>query len=206
MRGVVRSDARERFWRRPGCGIIGTPVAYHLAELGLRAHLHLLVEARLVDDAEQVAHSIAFEKENLDFFRAKLQTEGMNWLVRSAIVMLYPRTEGLPGAEDCNLGPFLVRFRREAPLLIWLGVVLGALVFHLTPLFTVGVPLPAFWLPRKRADTHAHRIATFGPYLVRQAIFMVKLPAGLVWGAHPEVRKRFGLPPMDADPGTWKTS
>ena len=130
----------------------------------------------------------------------------MNWLVRSAIVMLYPRTEALPGAEDCDLGAFLVRFRREAPLLVWIGVVLGALAFHLTPLFTVGVPLPAFWLPRRVADTHAHRISTRGPYLLRQAIFLVKLPAGLAWGVHPEVRKRFGLPPLEADPGTWRSS
>lgn len=126
--------------------------------------------------------------------------------VRSAIVMLYPRTEALPGAADCDLDAFLIRFRREAPLLIWLGVLLGALVFHLTPLFTVFVPLPAFVLPRGLADKHAHRIASTGPYLTRQAIFLLKLPAGLAWGAHPEVRKRFGLPPLEADAGTWKSS
>lgn len=130
----------------------------------------------------------------------------MNWLVRAAILILYPRFDGLPGAEDCELDAFLVRFRREAPLLIWIGVLLGALVFHLTPLLTVGVPLPAFWLPRGLADRHAHKIATSGPYLTRQAIFLLKLPAGLAWGAHPQVRQRFGLPALEADPGTWRTS
>ena len=65
---------------------------------------------------------------------------------RSAIVLLYPRTEGLPGAEDCDLDAFLERFRRETTPLMWLGVVLGAVVFHLTPFMTVFLPVPAFWL------------------------------------------------------------
>lgn len=130
----------------------------------------------------------------------------MNYLVRSAIALLYPSSAALPGAADCGLDEFLVRFRRETTGLIWLGVVAGALVFHLMPLFTVGVPLPAFWLPRGLADRHAHKVTTAGPYLIRQAIFMLKLPAGLLWGGHPEVRKRLGLPPLAADPGTWRTT
>lgn len=130
----------------------------------------------------------------------------MRWLVRSAIVLLYPRTNDLPGAEDCDLDAFLRQFQRESSRLLWLGVVVGALVFQLTPLFTVWLPLPAFLLPRALADRHAHRIASSDVYLVRQAILLVKLPAGFVWGAHPEVRKRFALPPLEADPGTWRTT
>lgn len=130
----------------------------------------------------------------------------MNWLVRSAICMLYPRTEALPGAEDCDLDAFLVRFRRESPTMMWLGVVLGAVIFHLTPLFTVFVPLPAFLLPSGLRDVHAHRITTGGLYLTRQAVFLLKLAAGLCWGGHPEVRKRFAMAPQASDPGTWRTS
>jgi hypothetical protein len=89
---------------------------------------------------------------------------------------------------------------------MWLGTVLGAVLFHLTPLFMVGVPLPAFWLPRALADKHAHRVSTTSFYLLRQAILLVRLPAGLAWGAHPEVRKKFALPPFEADPGTWRRS
>lgn len=130
----------------------------------------------------------------------------MLWLVRSAIVALYPSGGPVPGAADCGLDDFLVRFRRESPTLIWLGTVLGALVFHLTPLFTVFVPLPAFLLPAGLADRHASRIASTNVYLVRQAIFLVKLAAGLCWGADAEVRRRLALQPLPADPGTWRAS
>ena len=78
--------------------------------------------------------------------------------------------------------------------------VLGAIVFHLTPILTVKVPLPAFWLPPKLADRHADAIATTDSYLLRQAVFLVKLVAGLAWASHPEVRKRFALAPLEADP------
>jgi hypothetical protein len=127
------------------------------------------------------------------------------WLVRTAIAMLYPKTASLPGAEDCDLGPFLDRFRRETTMIMWVGVVAGAIIFHLTPVFTVYVPLPAFLLPDRLADLHARRITSTNVYLARQLVFLLKIPAGLVWGAHPEVRKRFALPPLAADPGTWKT-
>ncbi len=129
----------------------------------------------------------------------------MTWLVRAAIVALYPRTE-LPGAADCHLDDFLKRFNREAPPLIRLGVLLGALAFHLTPLFTVFVPLPAFLLPAGLLDTHAARISSTRFYLLRQTIFLLKMAAGLCWGADPAVRARFALPPLPADPGTWRTS
>lgn len=130
----------------------------------------------------------------------------MTWLVRSAICILYPRIDGLPGAEDCDIDAFLRRFRRDSPALMWLGVVLGAWIFHLTPLFTVLVPLPAFLLPRGLRDKHAFRITTGGLYLTRQSVFVLKLAAGLCWGGHPEVRKRLALPALPEDPGTWRTS
>lgn len=130
----------------------------------------------------------------------------MLWLLRSAIVMTYPRTPGLPGIEDCALDEHLVRFKRETPMLIWVGTLAGALLFQLTPFMTVYLPLPAFLLPAKLKDRHAMRIMTSSLYLLRQAVFLVKLCAGLCWGADPEVRKRFALPPLPKDPGTWRTT
>ena len=130
----------------------------------------------------------------------------MLWLLRSAIVMLYPRIPGLPGIEDCALDEHLALFKRETPLLIWVGTIGGAMLFHLTPFMTVCVPLPAFLLPGTLKDRHAARITTTDFYLLRQAIFLVKLCAGLCWGADPEVRKRLALPPLGKDPGTWRTT
>jgi hypothetical protein len=128
----------------------------------------------------------------------------MTWLVRAAIVALYPRTGALPGVEDCGLDAFLVKFKRESPGLMWVGVVAGAVLFHLTPLFTVYVPLPAFWLPAALRDRHTSRITTTDVYLVRQAVFLVKLCAGFCWGADDKVRAAFALPALPADPMTWR--
>lgn len=130
----------------------------------------------------------------------------MNWLVRSAIVAMYPRTEALPGAEDCDVDGFLRRYRADTTAVMWLGVVMGALVYQLTPLVTVFVPLPAALLPASLADRHAYRITTTNIYLLRQAVFLVRLVAGLCWGAQPEVRQRFALPALPPDPGTWRGS
>lgn len=117
---------------------------------------------------------------------------------------LYPPTGDLPGVADTDVRGFLRRYRREATPLMWLGVVLGTLVFVVSPLLTVFVPLPSFLLPRTLLDRHACRVATSRIYLVRQAILLVKLAAGLCWGAHPDVRAKFGMAPYPADPGTWR--
>jgi hypothetical protein len=126
------------------------------------------------------------------------------WLIRQAVVALYPRASW-PGAEDCGLDAFLKRFREESPPLVWLGTVAGALVFHLTPILTVFVPLPAFLLPARLLDTHARKITATNLYLLRQSIFLVKMAAGFCWGTDPKVRALLALPPLPADPCTWRT-
>ncbi|MBL8922479.1 MAG: hypothetical protein JNJ54_26750 [Myxococcaceae bacterium] len=134
----------------------------------------------------------------------------MLWFVRSAIVALFPRVERdgvvIPGAADCGLDEFLKRFKAETTTLVWLGTVLGAFVFHFTPLLTIFVPLPAFLLPKGLLDRHAAGITTTSIYLLRQAVFLVKLPGGLCWGADPQVRKLIALPPLGTDPGTWRAA
>ena len=122
----------------------------------------------------------------------------LTYFVCSAVIALYPRSE-FPGIEDCDVGPSLETFRREAPATVWLGVVVGALVSHLTPLFTVFIPLPASWLQPGVRDRHASRIASTNLYLVRQAIFVLKLLAGMCWGGHPSVRAKLSMPPLPTD-------
>ncbi len=130
----------------------------------------------------------------------------MRWLVRSAIVQLYPSGGDLPGAEECDLDEFLERYQRETTWLLWLGVVLGAIAYHLSPIVTVYVPLPAFLLSESLADKHAHRVSSSKIYLLRQTVFLVKLVAGLAWGRHPKVREKLALPAYAPDPGTWRQS
>ena len=51
-------------------------------------------------------------------------------------------------------------------------------------------------------DKHANKITSAPIYLVRQAIFLLKLPGGLCWGTHPTVRKHFALAAYAPDPET----
>ena len=129
----------------------------------------------------------------------------MIWLIRRAMCALYPKTASLPGIADTDVEGFLRRYKRESTALMWIGLVFGAVVFTLTPLITIGVPLPSFLLPKKALDRHASKIARHPVYLLRQAVFLVKFSAGLCWGADACVRGLFALPPYPADPGTWRS-
>jgi hypothetical protein len=126
------------------------------------------------------------------------------WLIAFAMRTIMPRTDVLPGIADTDLDPFLRRMRVESEPLYWTGLVVGAVVFALTPLVTVAVPLPAFWLPRKLLDRHADRLLSHPIYVLRQAVFLVRLSAGMCWGADAAVRARFALAAYDPDPGTFR--
>lgn len=130
----------------------------------------------------------------------------VHWFIQHAMKALYPRTEAMPGIEDCDPTTFLATYRREASGLMWVGLLLGTAVFVLSPPLTVFVPLPSFLLPRRLLDRHAFRVTSSRIYLLRQAVFLVKLAAGLCWAQHPAIRERFAMAPYPADPGTWRPS
>ncbi len=119
---------------------------------------------------------------------------------------LYPPVEGLPGVEDCDLDSFLRTLKEESNLAIWSGIVAGAVLYAVTPVFTVFVPLPAFLLPASWRDTHARKIAGTNVYIVRQSIFLLKMFAGLCWGQHEKVRRAMHVAPYPDDPGTFRTA
>ena len=83
---------------------------------------------------------------------------------------------------------------------------LGAVVFAVTPLFTVFLPLPAFCLPKKLLALHADRILSTRIYVLRQAVFLVRLSAGMCWGSDATVRAHFALSAYGPDPGTFRRS
>ena len=119
---------------------------------------------------------------------------------------LLPRSSELPGLADTDLDSFLRRLRREADSVFWTGLWLGALVYACSPLITLGLPLPAFVLPRRLRERHTARIIAHPIYVVRQAFAVVRLVAGLCWGADPRVRACFELAPYPVDPGTFRVS
>jgi hypothetical protein len=126
------------------------------------------------------------------------------WLIKFAMCAMMPRTEALPGIADTGLDGFLRRMRDDAEPLYWAGVVLGAVLFALTPVITVGLPVPAFFLPHALLDRHADRLLSHRIYLLRQSVSLVRLSAGMCWGADAAVRARLALPPYEADPGTFR--
>jgi hypothetical protein len=117
---------------------------------------------------------------------------------------LMPRVGDMPGVADTDIDGFLAQVRRETTFLIWLTIVGGALAFVCTPLLTVYLPLPTFFLPAELRNTHAERAFTRAPYLLRQAMFLLKMYACMCWGQHPSVRERLALAPYPADPGTFR--
>lgn len=130
----------------------------------------------------------------------------MNTLVRHVLCALMPATKDMPGMQDADVDAFLSRFRQEAAPLLWTGVVAGSVLFVLTPILTVGLPLPSFLLSAKALDTHAAKITSHPVYLLRQGIFVTRLAAGLCWGGNPKVRERLGLPAYGPDSGVFRTS
>jgi hypothetical protein len=127
-------------------------------------------------------------------------------LIRSAMCDFMPATERLPGIADTGVTEFLHTMKRESGKVYWLGLVMGAWIYALTPLLTVYVPLPSFVLPAALRDRHASRILQSRFYLIRQAVFLVRLSAGLCWGRDPRVRQQLGLAAYAPDPGSYRTT
>ncbi len=128
------------------------------------------------------------------------------FLLRSAMCDLLPPASGLPGVAQTDLDGFLARLAREASFTIWATLVVGAVLFVLTPVLTVYVPLPSFLLPRRLRELHADRIVTTRFYLLRQSIFLLKMYACICWGQDSDVRRRLEVAPYPADPGTFRAS
>jgi len=126
------------------------------------------------------------------------------WFVRNALAAFYPREGNIPGVAECGLAAFLSRFRRETSRLMWVGVLLSTLVFQLSSLFTVGIPLPAFMLSERLRDRHASKLSESRFYLIRQSTFILKFVAGLCWGSDARVRASMALKAYPQDPGTWR--
>lgn len=122
------------------------------------------------------------------------------WLVCDAMAALMPRAHGLPGVLDTDVDAFLARFAEEAEPLLWLGVVSGACLFQVSPPVTLGRLAPAARLTAAERDAHARALAQHPLYLVRQAMMLVRIAAGLCWGAHPVTRAAMMLAPYPGEP------
>lgn len=127
--------------------------------------------------------------------------------VRNAMTALYPSSdEGGPGIDQTGLEDFLERYRQEAPAGLYVGLLASSALFELSPMLTVKRPTLASRLSPELREAHAEAITGHSIYLVRQSMFMLKLAAGLCWGADEGVRARMNLGPYEPDPGSWRKS
>ena len=119
---------------------------------------------------------------------------------------IFPSTAGLPGLDTIDSKPLIRSIIGEAPPTIRLTLWVSVLLFQVTPLLTLGIPLPARWLSADAVDRHAQRLAGSNFYLLRQIMLMLKTIGGLAWGAAPEVRQKLNMPLYAEDNGRWRQS
>ena len=129
----------------------------------------------------------------------------MKWLIRKTMQDLYPASGELPGIEDTGLDTYLDKFKAEAPALMYTGLVAGSALYQLTPMLTVGKPLPAVLLSPELREQHAQKITSTSNYPLRQSIFLVKMVAGMCWGKDERVRRKMNMDAYEGDPGTWRS-
>jgi hypothetical protein len=130
----------------------------------------------------------------------------MQWFVRHAVRAIFPMGGALPGVREERLKPLLADMMREAPGIFKLGIWAATFFFHLSPIVTVYLPVPAFLLPAGLLDKHAHRLMSHRWYHLRMLCYTLKFVGGLSWGMDPEVRKLIHVRPLGPDPGTFITS
>ncbi|MBM4342457.1 MAG: hypothetical protein FJ100_03655 [Deltaproteobacteria bacterium] len=123
-------------------------------------------------------------------------------LLHDAVRAAFPSTARVPGLDRLDSRPFLRQLLRQAPWTLWFGAVGSAIAWQVTPVLTIGWPVPAAMLPAAARDRHANAMSGHGLYLVRMAMVMIKTVGGLYWGAAPEVRTALGLPLYGTDPAT----
>ncbi len=123
-------------------------------------------------------------------------------LLHDAVCAAFPSTARLPGLDRLDSRPFLREMLQHAPWVMWFGAIGSAIAWQLTPLLTIGLPLPAVLLSAGARARHASAMAGHRLYLVRMAMVMIKTVGGLYWGAAPEVRAALGLPTYGQDPAT----
>jgi hypothetical protein len=127
-------------------------------------------------------------------------------LIRFALCALLPSVDGMPGLAPADAERFARQCLSEATWIYRLGLIGGSLMFVVTPILTIRTPLPAFWLSADALDRHAALVAAHPWYVVRQAIFLTKMSAGMAWVRDPRLRNTLALPPLAGEPGTWRTT
>jgi len=112
-----------------------------------------------------------------------------------------PRHGDMPGIADTQADTFLNDFGKHAHPIMRIGFMLAVWIYVLSPVFTVYIPLPAFWLSANKREQHMRKYSGSRSFVFSQLWMLQKMIAGLCWGTDPKVRAYFSYPPLDAEPG-----
>ncbi len=127
------------------------------------------------------------------------------WLLAHSAAAMMPSVARLPGAKDGgHLDEVVSAVLRESSWLMWLGLVGAAVGFMLSPVTTVGWPLPSWLLPKSVLDRHAAAFSAHPLYPLRQSATLIKLAASFAMARDPRVREALALGPDLPDPVDWR--
>jgi hypothetical protein len=110
---------------------------------------------------------------------------------------------GMLGEGDAianDVAAYFVQYLKRVPPLTAFGLRLMLWALMWLPIVFIGRPLPASALSAADRGRYLERWAHAHTYYIREGFFLVKTVALLGWGAHPEVRNRFAMPPVAALP------
>ncbi len=106
---------------------------------------------------------------------------------------------GMLGESDAiaaDVAAFFSHYLRRVPFLAAFGLRFMVWALLWLPVVFVGRPVAASSLPPDVRSRYLSRWTESHSYYLREGFFLVKTVALLGWGAHPEVRARFAMPPV----------
>lgn len=121
-----------------------------------------------------------------------------------ALNEVMPPHGDMPGITDTSVHDFLKEFKAHAHFIMRLGLLAAVWVYVLSPVFTLGIPLPAFWLSEKKRVEHMKRYSNSKNFVFAQLWMLLKMIAGLCWGKDDKVRAYFGYTPYAPELGEFK--
>jgi hypothetical protein len=110
---------------------------------------------------------------------------------------------GMLGESDAiaaDVAAFFAEYLERVPFLAAIGLRLMVWALVWLPIVFIGRPVAASSLPAAARDRYLSRWTQAHSYYVREGFFLVKTVALLGWGAHPQVRARFAMPPVAVTP------
>ena len=115
-----------------------------------------------------------------------------------------PPHDGMPGVSDIDAEQFLKEFRAHAHPIMKIGFSLSVWIYVFSPLFTIGIPLPAFWLSEKKRLAHLQAYSSSHNFVFSQLWMLQKMITGMCWGMDDKVRTYFGYTPYRPEPGEFR--